>query len=215
MTTKKGQTTITILDFRNGKEEVVELKDICEGETQQLQAAMEKSYGIIYKIKRIVNPEIFVKTYYQKNGYRVIPGKDVQHILKHNEVGEKILKILKEKYNVDVEHETGCPDHFLYKEDSPDDCFYVEVKAGYDTLRPSQLRWISQNIAPIKVIYVTSDLEEKGRVKVRDDRLDDRIRPILMYIKELQDEGSELSRKGDWAGYNEISERLKEIKRWL
>lgn len=214
-----SKTTITILDFRGGKEEEVELRDICEEKTQQLQAAMEKSYGIVYEIKRIVNPELFIKAYYERNGYIVMRGTEVCFLDKYDAEDKQILKTLTEKFKVDTNIRVGCPDYFVYKEDNLEECFFVEVKAGRDTLSPAQLRWVSKNIAPIKIIYVTSELEKGNKEAAhqcwKDSKIEEKIAPILMFIKTLQDEAGELVQKGDLAGSDEIYNTLKDIRRWL
>lgn len=89
----------------------------------------------------VSDSERIIRKYFEKLGFGVIRG-----------YSKKLPKDIKEK----IRNYTGVPDFFVFNDKER---FFVEVKTSKDTLRVSQMEWVSEHskFFPIKIAVVKSN----------------------------------------------------------
>jgi len=159
-----NSTSITIYDVQQRNKEVIELKSFADEELNKIQDEIEERIGIAVIVERIVNPEQFVRKYYESQGYAVKKCDGYG-------IDKKVKNFFKRRYGLEEScwDKHGIPDFIVYLREPPrkeDEygrihgkykiitAFFVEVKSHSDAIRVNQLDWIISNNVPVKIAYL-------------------------------------------------------------
>ncbi len=172
---------IYLFDIRSREHEKIDIKTLLHkkiSDDKRFIEYIEQGYikiGLRVNIELINQPELLVRTYFERQGYTVLKTFPIKRddgrfleICPEAEEDEKIIikyleenfKFFERKDNTPLIHylnKGGVPDFLVYRKEHPKivhDLFFVEVKNWHDGLKGNQILWMFQNNVPVKIAYL-------------------------------------------------------------